>query len=845
MNPAEFSPMDPRLEQALQEIRAAEPGADAVEAAAARVWARLAIPEHLRSCADFQALIPAYRAGRLNEARAALLQDHLHECVACRKVYEGRIASMPAARRPVRRAAPVIRWAMAAAVVLAAGGAVWFVLQEYGGGSDRAVVQSVNGTLFALGADGTLRPLAAGQDLPDGTEIHTARDSRAMLRLGDGSLVEMRERAAVSTSSAAGDLTLRLDRGDVIVQAAHRRKGHLYVATADCRVAVTGTLFSVISGVKGSRVSVVEGEVHVSQDNRDHVLHPGDQMSTAASLEPRPLGDDIGWSQNRDRLLERLRKLRIEIRQIQLPALRYSSRLLGRLPANTAVFASIPNYGQYLADAQAVLAKNLEESPELRAWWAGRSAGSGAMLEKLKTAGGYLGEEVAVVGLANPDGRIGTPVFLAETRRPGFRDFVKQALPAMTVAERPGLVAFGPDAASVEALAGALDSTAAQFQASPFYHRIAGAYQQGAGLLLCVDFSQAPESAHAGLRYIVAGRKQIRDRMETRATFGFGGEKPGIAAWLAAPGPMGSLDYVSSEASLAAAFVVRDPGAIVDQVTALGGRFAGHAAAPPDAAALRTELAAALGGEFSLSFDGPIFPPSWKLVAEVYEPARAQAAIRQIVDSYDRGAAAAGRKPLRTAEETVAGRVYYMIAAADPNPLTEAHYTFAGGYLIAGPTRALVAKALDIKTAGTSITRSAQFMAFEPSDQFANYSAVLYENLGTTLAPLAGLLGAFAPRAGARPPGGGIGQRETVLRGRLCRPGPGDRGRHRQGPAARPRRRQPALRGPGGDSGQCVPDGPDAHGRAGPAVAQTGSLRYGYPAKMSWWNLSLLPRRPR
>ena len=90
MNPSEFSPMDARLEQAVDEIRDTAPAAAALEAAADRVWTRLAItepsrPEHLRSCADFQALLPEYRAGRLGEARAALLEDHLHECVACRK----------------------------------------------------------------------------------------------------------------------------------------------------------------------------------------------------------------------------------------------------------------------------------------------------------------------------------------------------------------------------------------------------------------------------------------------------------------------------------------------------------------------------------------------------------------------------------------------------------------------------------------------------------------------------------------------------------------------------------------------------------------------------------------
>ena len=89
-----------------------------------------------------------------------------------------------------------------------------------------------------------------------------------------------------------------------------------------------------------------------------------------------------------------------------------------------------------------------------------------------------------------------------------------------------------------------------------------------------------------------------------------------------------------------------------------------------------------------------------------------------------------------------------MIAAADPNPLTEAHYTFAGGYLIAGPTRTLVARALQVKAAGTSIARSTSFLSMVPRDGHLNLSAVVYQNLGTTLAPLAGLLEAFG-RGGA------------------------------------------------------------------------------------------------
>lgn len=750
-----MNPMDNRLEQAMTEIRHDEVDSAVIEAAAERVWTRLAAahsPEHIRSCADFQALIPEYRAGRLSDARATLLKDHLHECVACRRVYEGRVVAMPGAAQ-VRRMSPQVRWAAAAVVVLTAGAAVWFAVGQYGNGSSRALVQSVNGTLFVLAADGTLHPLGVGQDLPEGAEVRTAKDSTAMLRLRDGSMVELRERSAVATSSSADDLTVRLNRGNVIVQAAKRRHGHLYVATADCRVAVTGTVFTVVSGVKGSRVSVVEGEVHVSQDNQDRVLRPGDQISTSTSIQPEPLRDDIGWSQNRDQLMQQLSKLRIEIQQIHLPALRYESHLLGRLPADTAFFASIPNLGEYLGQAEDVFGKNLEQSPELRAWWAGRSDAVQPMIEKLRAASEYLGDEVAVVGLAGPNG-IQAPVFLAETKRAGFPEFLKKSVPAFSVTERSGLAAFGPDAHTVDALLASLDSTSTAFQASPFYTRIADAYHQGAGMLFCADLSQVPQAQSHGVSYVVAGQKQVDSHMEMRATLGFAGERTGIAGWLAAPAPMGSLDYVSPEATFVAGFVVRDPAAIVDQIGGVG-RLFGGSAAPSQPSPVLQQLATSLGGEFSVSFDGPIFPPSWKLVTEVYDPARAQAAIREIVDSYNQNAVKQGRKPLRTGEETVDGRVYYMIAAADPNPLTEGHYTFSDGYLIAGPTRALIAKALQTKLTGTSIARSTKFISMEPRDRFANYSALVYENLGTTLAPLAGLLGSFAPpqaRAGAGNP---------------------------------------------------------------------------------------------
>ena len=66
-----------------------------------------------------------------------------------------------------------------------------------------------------------------------------------------------------------------------------------------------------------------------------------------------------------------------------------------------------------------------------------------------------------------------------------------------------------------------------------------------------------------GTRFLVIERKENRGRTETSAALSFAGERQGIASWLAAPGPMGTLDYVSPEASFAGTFVVKNPATLL------------------------------------------------------------------------------------------------------------------------------------------------------------------------------------------------------------------------------------------------------------------------------------------
>jgi hypothetical protein len=759
----EMKPMDPALEQAVSEIRDEAVGADLIEAAAGRVWARIAQaqageaqpaaqPElvRIRNCADFRALMPDYRAGRLPEAKALLLHDHLNQCVACRRHYDGKVVEFP--QLGARSATParpryMFRWAVAAAVVAAAGVTVWLVANPFQAGTGRAVVQAVNGTLFVI-SDTGIRQLVVGQDLPAGAEVRTARDSEATLALWDGSTVELRERSALSATQSGKDIDVRVERGSILVQAAKRRQGHLYVATDDCRVAVTGTVFGVSAGVKGTRVSVIQGEVRMAQNNTEKALHPGDQAATNASLEAVPIQYDVSWSRTGERLAPKPGNSRV-------------SPLLDRAPASTVLFGLLPNAGASFAHVKDWLRLVASQNPGMGQWLAGSDASLEPTLARIQTAVGSV-DELAFLILPGAKGKPEEPVFLASVKGPGLGETLKRS--GLAVEERQGLTVFSPSREAVGAMARALDQPQGGFRDTPCYARLRDAFGSGDSAALCLDTTSLGNAA-GGVRYFLAEERPLNGQPAPRITVGFEKSRTGMAGWLAAPAPMGSLNYITADATLAAAFVVKDPGAIVDQVLGLQQRSA--AAAEKTLAEtrrqtgvdVRADLASSLGGEFALALDGPVFPtPSLKLIAEVYDPQRFQATLAKFVEEYKREALKSGGKPLRSSQQTVDGRTYYMIGAADPNPLTEFTYTFADGYLIAalGDSRGLISQALSTRTARTSITRAPQFVSMMPHDHYANFSAVIYQNLGATLAPLAGLLSAFVPpqaagRGGAMP----------------------------------------------------------------------------------------------
>jgi FecR protein/Protein of unknown function (DUF3352) len=808
-----------KFDRMLSQVRNERVDEEAVARAGDRVWNSLAgspsadLSTHkLRSCDDFQALIPEYLGRQLPQARVFLFEDHIHACVVCRHAVErARDGESQTVWRPAaqRRRLPILGWAMAAtAVVAVAFGALALSMGIFPGQHMvRGAVENVNGSVYAVIGD-EVRLIPAGYQIRSGDEIRTTKGSTAVVRLLDGSLVEMGERAEVSLSRQWKGTTIHLDGGQVIVQAAKQRTGRLYVATDDCLVSVKGTIFSVNRGMKGSRVAVIEGVVRVDYGERTSELHAGDEATSSANVSKIPIQDEIAWSKNAAKYLALLGDFAVLQKQfaaIPGPGLRYSSDLLQYVPENTVVYVAIPNLADTLGEAGRIFQDRLEQSPALRHWWREQQKGSGPklqdMLEQFKTFNSYLGDEI-VFAVGKDSSSYNSPVILARVRQSGLESFLQKenrrliskgsqsALLTVgnpwAIAKTPGqplliyvkddMLMASPNPIELQKVAArvqqanAQQDTAGQFAATPFYGQIEHAYRQGAGWLFCADMEQiaarnvqnsgdgekSPELGN--LRYLTVEHREVGGKTDNRADLMFASERQGVASWLAAPASMGSLEFVSPNASVVTSAVIKNPRSIMEGLFQMIGsgdpnlrqNFGQHMSEFEAKTGVNVldDIAAPLGGEVTMAFDGPILPtPRWKLIFEVYDPATLQATIAKLVDSFNREGSAEGRS-LQLTRQQVGSQTYYVINSQQ-QPNVEVDYTFVDSYLIAAPDRGTLAQAIQNRQAGYTLTHSPGFQALLSSDGYTNFSAIFYHNLGPVVGPIAEQLkstGALTPQ---------------------------------------------------------------------------------------------------
>ena len=283
-----------RFDELLKDIREESATAQEVAAARRRVQDRLK-GSISPLCPEFRPQLGAYLEGRLTDSRRLLLEDHLGRCDPCRRALaETRNGPKVV---PVRVGSPDkprwTRWALAAGIVLA----VLYLGRDQidrslAPSGARATVASVSGEVYAL-PDSALQ---SGTELFEAETIRTGAGAHAILMLADGSRVEVNQRTRLSVQSAWSGQTVRLDYGDVMLEAAPQNSGRLRVVTHDSMVSVKGTIFAVSSATAGSLVSVVEGAVEVSQSGSQSVLEPGQQVASNSALELVSIEQAISWS---------------------------------------------------------------------------------------------------------------------------------------------------------------------------------------------------------------------------------------------------------------------------------------------------------------------------------------------------------------------------------------------------------------------------------------------------------------------------------------------------------------------------------------------------------------------
>src|SRR3954465_2051583 len=384
-----------RLERALQEMRDEAVDTEILEAARARVWDTMTNAAG-SGCAEFRPDLRAYLSGTLAAGRRVLLEDHISRCPACR----ASIAEMKGERRviamPQRVSSRWRRWGS-----LAAAAALFLSVLYLGRdtidawmapGGPRATVVSASGALYRLPGGA----LNAGATIGEKELIRTGPGAHAVLRLADGSTVDVNQRTEMYVTAAWSGQAIHLQRGDVIVQAAKQRRGHLRVLTRDSIASVKGTVFAVSAGMGGSVVSVVEGSVAVNQPGREVLLKPGQQAASIPALASS-VATAVSWSPDAESYLELLRSfVQIERELANFPAeLRTKSALLSYVPAGTVVYGTVPNPGLTIDRALSLAEEQSAQNATFGAWW---NSDTGRLLrqmtDRVQSVNSLLGDEI-------------------------------------------------------------------------------------------------------------------------------------------------------------------------------------------------------------------------------------------------------------------------------------------------------------------------------------------------------------------------------------------------------------------------------------------------------------------
>jgi hypothetical protein len=752
-----------RLERALQEMKEEDVDAGTLKAARARVWQNVTNAGSA-SCAEFRQDFRAYLGKELGASRRLLVEDHLSRCASCR----ARIAEMKGERRivamPVRSSSRWVQWGALAAAAALLFAVLYLGLDAIdtmmGPGGPRATVVSADGGLYRL-AEGSLD---AGASIGERESVRTGPGAHAVLRLADGSMVDVNERTELFVTAAWSGQAIHLQRGDIIVKAAKQRRGRLRVLTRDSIASVKGTVFAVSAGMGGSVVSVVEGSVAVNQPGREVILSPGEQAASIPALAS-PITEAVSWSPEAEYYVELLGSLAKIERQLANfpPEVRTTSALLSYLPSGAVVYGTVPNPGVTIGRALALAEEQSAQNATFGAWW---NSETGRLLrqmsDRIQSVNSLLGEEIvfcaSIAGLDEP-----VPMVMAHVQ-PGRQAELARALERLfaEAGESPAPYSVSNDlmvvSNSPSHLAWAL-AHLGQGAGSSFAAAIAERYARGVGWLIGMDApplvtmaseDDAPPIELAGMigmKYVFLEQRAPAGAEENEVTFTFQGARTGMGSWLADAGSGGAAEYIPADALLAGYVSTREPLQLFEELTAQITK------SEPDferglttmdeklGAGFIQNLTAALGTEAALAVTGlSASGPTWVMAMVANNPPVIDSSLQTLVEAFNAELGPDEQdKRIVFAQESAGGRTW---SSMKPGGLPlRIIWTYDGGYMVAGSDRASAERAIATRNGGSQLVWSPEFLGQLPSTAGLHPSAFAWLNTQGAL----GSLSALAP----------------------------------------------------------------------------------------------------
>jgi len=745
-----------RLEKALEAIRNESSTPEQLESARVRVWENL---ESATVCAEFRLQFHDYLDGRISDNRRLLLEDHLSRCPQCRAQMAGLKGGATVIPMPRRRASVPLRWAAWAAAAALFLGIIYLgrgrIDALLASGGPRATVASVTGELHRV-PEGLLKP---GSTVGENEVIRTGPGAHAVLRLSDGSLVEVNERTELAVRATWSGRSLRLERGDVIVRAAKQHRGYLRVQTRDTVASVKGTVFAVSAGLSGSLVSVVEGSVAVSQPGVELLLTAGEQAASNPALA-ESVQSAVSWSPDAETYLAMLASLaKVEKQIAALPSLSLNpqSRLIQYMPQGMVVYGAVPNPGGMISQAMALGDQQSAESPAFGQWWNSASGqGLKQLVARIQSIAPLLGDEIVYGLSASTSGTV--PIILTQAQD-GKQSELSAALSnlgagaggsALPYRLTGTLLAISDSKEHLDWLCDHLGLGAG----TPFAAEIASRYGEGAGWFLGIDMdallslrsmATAPPGHEQQVKHIFVEQRKSQGIDENELAVAFKGPRSGIASLLASTGSGGAAEYLSTDAIAAIYVSTREPRQLFEELMARLSRSEpsfqsalGQAEAKLGVSFMQ-DLAGAIGTESAFAVEGlSAAGPVWELAVLVNDSAALDRSIQRLVDIGNAEMEKAGQAGRILLEQDVAdGRTWTTMSL--PSTKWSISWTYDRGYMVAGSDRATAARAIATRNSGSPLVWSTAFQQQLPPSAGLHPAGFAWLNTRGTLQNFAAL----------------------------------------------------------------------------------------------------------